>query len=192
MQQWEKYIVDKDTNMLCPIFSQTGELYTLVFRKADKLIVTKPPKQVVEDSLQLYGDSYQAARENACRLLKNKTIAPIVINAKKPIYLFPTHSDSRACNIWFSIDAIYNFEKFGDDMIKVDFYDGSSHLIEVSEKLFAHRYENACSYKVKRKQRKKCDTSKIVNITTNVKIKIDLKSDACIVFENAQKIIVRT
>ena len=192
MQLLERFIVDKKTDMLCPYFTQTGLIYTFLLRNAKKLLVKKSPLKVIEDSLLFYGDSYQAVKENACQLLGKKTIVPIVINAKKPIYLFPTHSESKACNMWFSLDAIQVSEPFGKDFTKVTFYDGTSQLIQVSHSLFASRYGDTCYYKELRERRIMCNPFKLSNVQTTFKIDVDVKSDTCTIFENAKKITVHT
>ncbi|MGG4491646.1 competence protein ComK [Metabacillus idriensis] len=115
----ESYAVWRETMAVKPMYTENGELWSVVHELYKKLIVKMSPREIMNRSCIHAGASYQGMIEAAKLILPGKKMLPVCLSPGFRICMVPTLSpDSEEC-IWVSYHHVKKiFEKNNRTMIE--------------------------------------------------------------------------
>ena len=99
------YEVNCDTLALIPV----SEKETKVIEKYDVFNVKKPIMEIIDDSCQYFGSSYNGRHEGTKRLIGISHKAPIIIEESKNLIYFPTKSPRLVNCAWIGLNSIKEY-----------------------------------------------------------------------------------
>lgn len=108
----ESYGVWRETMVLKPMYTENGELWSVVHELYRKLIVKMSPREIINLSCVHAGASYQGMVDAAKLILPGKKMLPVCLSPGYRICMLPTLSpDSEEC-LWVSYHHVKRaFEK---------------------------------------------------------------------------------
>jgi competence protein ComK len=131
MKKAMSYQIGKKTQALEPRYDQYGNLCTIVHELHETYMVTKSPKQIIEENCSFYGCDYEGRLKSAKQILGLKQMVPIPLSVALGVYTMPTCSpDSDKC-FWLFLGHIKKIEKYGQKSAEVVFTSGQSLVVDV-------------------------------------------------------------
>ena len=100
------YEVNCDTLALIPI----SESETKIIERDNIFIVNKPVMEIIEDSCEYFGSSYNGRHEGTKKLIGISHKAPIIIEESKNLIYFPTSSPRLLDCVWIGLNNIKDYE----------------------------------------------------------------------------------
>lgn len=126
----EAYEVNKDTVALVP----KGNSKTIVYEVDNSFIVDETPLQIMEESCEYFGSSYDGRVIGTTKLVGYTHKVPIIVEESKNLIFFPTLSPRNQDCTWLSYSHIIKPEKFKDKCI-IELKNGKKIVINVSNSI---------------------------------------------------------
>lgn len=101
----EEYFINEDTMLL----EQVSDTKTKIYDVTGIYFIKKCVFDVVEESCQYYGSSYNGRYIGAKKLLQMDYKLPIIIDEVKEVILFPTCSPRQNKCMWICVNNIENY-----------------------------------------------------------------------------------
>ena len=143
------FIMNYETIMFYPEYDEYGNLHTRIFENHTIHQVAVSPTDLIDANLKYYGSSLKGAREGASMILGGIKKPPIVVNAIRGIYWFPSKSPSNRDCVWLALHQIKDYKKIDGGKTLVTFYNDSTFKLDVSYYSFDKKVKEA--YKLKGK-----------------------------------------
>lgn len=103
----EEYFINEDTLILVPINKNKTKIYDI----NGIYTIKKTPFEIIDESCQYYGSSYQGRYIGAKKLLEMDYKLPIIIDEVKEVVMFPTSSPKIENCHWICVNNIENYKK---------------------------------------------------------------------------------
>ncbi|MBA2871257.1 competence protein ComK [Anoxybacillus calidus] len=140
MTKGSDYRITKETVALEPTYDQYGNLCTIVHESHETYMVTKSPKQIIEENCIFYGCSYEGILESAKQILGIKQMVPIALSVALGLYAMPTCSPESDKCCWLFLAHMKKIERHEKKRAKVIFTDDSSLIIDVHKDTLESRW----------------------------------------------------
>lgn len=105
----EEYEVNKETLALIAVDNKTK-----VVEEDKEFIVDKTPTQIMEDSCEYFGSSFEGRKQGTKKLIGITHKSPIIIEESNEIIFFPTSSPRLKECSWISLNNLKNYHKKED------------------------------------------------------------------------------
>lgn len=145
----EEYFINEDTLALVPINKNKTKVYDI----NGIYTIKKTPFEIVDESCQYYGSSYQGRYIGAKKLLEMDYKLPIIIDEVKEVIMFPTSSPKIENCHWICVNNIENYEKNRKNSI-IKFTNKMTCEIVISLKSLENQIMRATMLLMKLKKRK--------------------------------------
>lgn len=93
------------------------KIYTKVIETNNEYVIKKNVLQIIDDSCNYYGSSYEGRLKGAKTMLGSVYKAPIIVEDTNNIIFFPVVSQTLEDNCWFSLNNILSITKNRDKAI---------------------------------------------------------------------------
>ena len=123
----ESYEVNKDTVALVP----KGESKTIVYELDDSFIVDESPLQIMEESCEYFGSSFDGRVIGTSKLVGYTHKVPIIVEESKDLIFFPTLSPKNNDCSWLSYKHISKIEKYKEKTM-IELLNGKKIIINAS------------------------------------------------------------
>ena len=101
------YEINKGTLAIIPV----GENLSTVIEEENILNITKPIQEIIEESCEYFGSTYDGRLEGSKKMLGFNYKTPIVIEESNDIIFFPTSSPRNNDCHWISLNQIRDIKK---------------------------------------------------------------------------------
>ncbi|PLR78466.1 hypothetical protein CU633_05700 [Bacillus sp. V3-13] len=132
MEIVRKYLVNRSTSAILPEYDRQGRLCSQVIEGQKNFLVMVPPRKLLNECLEYYGDSMIGAVRGTRAILGNIRMAPIIIHADNELYWFPTLSPQKNSCIWLTPAHIIDFIYISENRTKVILTEGNSVTIDMT------------------------------------------------------------
>lgn len=105
----DSFIMTRYTMAILPHLS-LGKCYSKVIEEDGEYIVKKRPLDIIERSCHYYGASLKGRKQGTKAILGITHKAPIAVEPKNEIYVFPTASPNDAHCVWISHMHVIKYE----------------------------------------------------------------------------------
>ncbi|MBD1383114.1 competence protein ComK [Metabacillus arenae] len=102
------YTIWGETMAIIPIYSEYGELHSIVIEIYRIIKVKISPKQIIEESCDYYGCTMSGCLESAQNILKGKKMLPVLISKVDKLCMIPIISADNPDNVWLSYKHIFD------------------------------------------------------------------------------------
>lgn len=126
----ESYEINKDTVALIP----KDNKQTIVYEVDKSFIVDKKPLEIVEESCEYFGSSFEGRQIGTSKLIGYTHKVPVIIEESFDLIFFPTLSPKNNDCSWLSYSHIFKPDKFKDKTI-VELKNGKKILVDVSSSI---------------------------------------------------------
>ena len=123
----KEYEINKETLAIIPITNYKSK----VIEKTTTLEVDMTPMQIIENSCQFFGSSYQGRFHGTKKMIGVTHKSPIIIEETKEIIFFPTNSPRLYECCWISLNNLDDYKK-NKDKTSVYFNSGLNIDIDIS------------------------------------------------------------
>lgn len=146
------YEINKNTNAILSVNSNI----TKVIENEEEYFVNKSSFEVMEDSCEYYGSSYDGRMRGTKNILGSAYKVPIIIEETNDIIFFPTESTNRPNCIWFALNHIKSYENAAG-YTKVILDSGKEIIVKMSISSFENQVlrANRLSSVLKQRREKK-------------------------------------
>lgn len=103
----KNYEISNETLAIIPITNYKSK----VIEKEDEFEVEMTPMEIVENSCQFFGSSYQGRSSGTKKLIGVTHKSPIIIEETKEIIFFPTNSPRLYECCWISLNNLNNYKR---------------------------------------------------------------------------------
>ena len=124
----ESYEINKRTVALIP----KGNDKTIVYELDDSFVVDCTPYEIMEESCEYFGSSFQGRITGTAKLIGYTHKVPIIVEESRNLIFFPTLSPKNENCSWLSYEHIIKPDKFKDKTI-LQLKNGKKLLINVSD-----------------------------------------------------------
>lgn len=145
----EEYFINEDTLYLIPVDNKK----TIIYDITGEYTINKKILDVVDDSCQYYGSSYNGRYVSAKKILDMNYKLPIIIDEVKEVVLFPTCSPKLENCIWICINNIDNYEGNSKKSL-ITFTNKQKYEIHISINVLENQILRATMLLMKLKKRK--------------------------------------
>lgn len=145
----DEYYINNDTLILIPISNNQ----TRIFDINGCFEVEKNIFDIIDESCQYYGSSYQGRYVGAKKLLNMDYKLPIIMDEVKETIVFPTSSPKASKCCWVCLNNIDIFEKDNYSTV-IKFINGLFYEINISYNSFENQIYRATLLLMKLKRRK--------------------------------------
>jgi competence protein ComK len=118
------YEINNDTLAIIPITNYKSK----IIERERSFEVDMTPMQIIDNSCQFFGSSYQGRFSGTKKLIGVSHKAPIIIEESKEIIFFPTNSPRLYECCWISLKNINDYKRSNDNSIVVF---NTGHLLEL-------------------------------------------------------------
>ena len=126
----ESYEINKDTVALIP----KDNKQTIVYEVDKSFIVDKKPLEIVEESCEYFGSSFEGRQIGTSKLIGYTHKVPVIIEESFDLIFFPTLSPKNNDCSWLSYSHVFKPDKFKDKTI-VELKNGKKILVDVSSSI---------------------------------------------------------
>ena len=123
----ESYEINKDTVALVP----KDDNKTIVYETDDSFVVDETPLQIMEESCEYFGSSFEGRQTGTLKMLGYTHKVPIIVEESKDLIFFPTLSPKNEGCSWISYNHVFKPDKFKDKTI-LELKNGKKILINSS------------------------------------------------------------
>lgn len=127
----EEYEVNSSTMVIMPIH-YGSKIFSKIFEFEGEYISPFKPIQVIKDSCEFFGSSFEGRREGTRKLIGVTHKVPIAISPTNHIYFFPTTSHENPRCIWVSHDHIVSYNKGEENSTDILFKNGKRLQLPIS------------------------------------------------------------
>ncbi|PLR80931.1 hypothetical protein CVD25_19740 [Bacillus canaveralius] len=127
-----KYLVNRNTSAVLPDYDRQGRLWSQVIEGKKNFLVKVPPRKLLNECLEYYGDSMIGAVRGTRAILGNIRMAPIKIHADVELYWFPTLSPRKNSCIWLTPAHIIDFIYISENRTEVVLTEGNTVTIDMT------------------------------------------------------------
>jgi competence protein ComK len=132
--------ITKETQALEPTYDHYGNLCTIVHESHETYMVTKSPKQIIEENCSFYGCDYEGRLKSAKQILGIKQMVPIPLSVALGLYTMPTCSPESDKCCWLFLAHMKKIERHEKKRAKVIFTNDSSLIIDVHKDTLEARW----------------------------------------------------
>ncbi len=123
----DNYEINNDTLALIPINNYKSR----IIEKNNIFEVSMTPMQIIDNSCQFFGSSYQGRFSGTKKLIGVSHKAPIIIEESKEIIFFPTNSPRLYDCCWISLKNINDYRRKNNSSM-VEFNTGHHLELDIS------------------------------------------------------------
>jgi competence protein ComK len=123
--------ITKETAALEPTYDHYGNLCTIVHELHETYMVTKSPKQIIEENCIFYGGDYEGRLESAKQILGIKQMVPIALSVALGLYAMPTCSPESDKCCWLFLAHMEKIEEYEKKHAKIVFTNRKSIIVDV-------------------------------------------------------------
>ncbi|HIS90317.1 MAG TPA: competence protein ComK [Candidatus Faecisoma merdavium] len=145
----EEYFISEDTLMLLPLSKNETKILDI----SGEYIIEKNIFEVVDESCQYYGSTYNGRYISAKKTLDMDYKLPIIIDEVKEVVLFPTCSPKLENCIWICVNNVENYIK-NNKVSVIKFTNGVSSELNISINTLENQILRATMLLMKLKKRK--------------------------------------
>ena len=145
----EEYFISEDTLMLLPLSKNETKILDI----SGEYIIEKNIFEVVDESCQYYGSTYNGRYISAKKTLEMDYKLPIIIDEVKEVVLFPTCSPKLENCIWICVNNVENYIK-NNKVSVIKFTNGVSSELNISINTLENQILRATMLLMKLKKRK--------------------------------------
>lgn len=145
----EEYFISEDTLMLLPLSKNETKILDI----SGEYIIEKNIFEVVDESCQYYGSTYNGRYISAKKTLDMDYKLPIIIDEVKEVVLFPTCSPKLENCIWICVNNVENYIK-NNKVSVIKFTNGISSELNISINTLENQILRATMLLMKLKKRK--------------------------------------
>lgn len=145
----EEYFISEDTLMLLPLNKNETKILDI----SGEYIIKKNIFEVVDESCQYYGSTYNGRYISAKKTLDMDYKLPIIIDEVKEVVLFPTCSPKLENCIWICVNNVENYIK-NNKVSVIKFTNGVSSELNISINTLENQILRATMLLMKLKKRK--------------------------------------
>ena len=145
----EEYFINEDTLLLIPKDKRT----TKIFDINGEYVIKKNIFDLVEESCQYYGSSYNGRYVSAKKTLDMDYKLPIIIDEVKEVVLFPTCSPKLSKCMWICVNNVENYSKNKKKSV-IKFINGKSYEVDITLNVLENQIMRATLLLMKLKKRK--------------------------------------
>lgn len=145
----DEYFINEDTILLEP----HGTNKTKIFDLDGNYYIQNCIFNIVEESCQYYGSSYNGRYIGAKHMLQMDYKLPIIIDEVKEVVLFPTCSPKHDKCTWICINNIENYYK-NNKKSTIKFTNGFTYDLDISYNMLENQILRATMLMMKLKKRK--------------------------------------
>ncbi len=127
----ESYEINADT---CAIVNISDDVSKII-EKDQEYLLPKSSYEVMEDSCNYYGSSYEGRVKGTKKILGSSYKLPIIIEESNDIIFFPTGGLNNEKSCWISLNNVLSYEKYRG-YTKVTFLNGKDLILKISFKSF--------------------------------------------------------
>lgn len=149
----EKYEINSNTAAILP-FHDKG-LFSRVLEVEQEYVVTLSPKEIIENSCEYYGSSYDGRTKGTKAITGISHKPPIAIDPLNKIYFFPTHSPKRTQCAWISHRYVEEHGKIDSYKVIVTFANNMTIQLPISYNSFESQLHRTAYLRTKLLQRMK-------------------------------------
>ena len=153
----EEYFISEDTLMLLPLSKNETKILDI----SGEYIIEKNIFEVVDESCQYYGSTYNGRYISAKKTLDMDYKLPIIIDEVKEVVLFPTCSPKLENCIWICVNNVENYIK-NNKVSVIKFTNGISSELNISINTLENQILRATMLLMKLKKRKRNTKKKSV------------------------------
>lgn len=103
----QNYEINNDTLAIIPLNNYKSK----IIEKDNNFEVNMTPMQIIENSCQFFGSSYQGRFSGTKRLIGVSHKAPIIIEETREIIFFPTNSPRLYDCCWIALNNVDEYKK---------------------------------------------------------------------------------
>ena len=144
----EHFVVSRYTMAILP-YLLNSDIYAKVIEEDGEYIVKKTPTDIIKQSCDYYGCSFQGRKEGTKALIGITHKAPIAVEPSNGIYVFPTSSPRDSGCVWLSHMHVYRYEPAKYERTVVYFRNGKSVFLDVSSKSFINQLYRTAQLRTK-------------------------------------------
>lgn len=145
----EEYFISEDTLMLLPLNKNETKILDI----SGEYIIKKNIFEVVDESCQYYGSTYNGRYISAKKTLEMDYKLPIIIDEVKEVVLFPTCSPKLENCIWICVNNVENYIK-NNKVSVIKFTNGVIGELNISINTLENQILRATMLLMKLKKRK--------------------------------------
>ncbi|MGN1402207.1 MAG: competence protein ComK [Bacillus sp. (in: firmicutes)] len=143
----DHFLIGPDTLLLKAEYRKNGYLHTIIVNGNQVIEVSKPPLDVINDTLLQYGSSLAGAKEAAKHHMGNKYTLPLALHGG--IILFPVESPSRDTCIWLVLNNVTEIIRTGYRVCDLVFKNGLSYSLPTNGNRLRGKRITAMEYQEK-------------------------------------------
>lgn len=122
----ESYEINRNTVALVP-----KEKRTIVYENDDSFVVDQTPLEIMEESCEYFGSSFQGRQTGTTKLVGYTHKVPIIVEESYNLIFFPTLSPKNDMCSWISYSQIMKIDKFKNKSI-LELKNGKKIIVDVS------------------------------------------------------------
>ncbi len=145
----EEYFINEDTLLLLPKDKRTTKILDI----NGEYVIKKNIFDLVEESCQYYGSSYNGRYVSAKKTLDMDYKLPIIIDEVKEVVLFPTCSPKLSKCMWICVNNVENYSKNKKKSV-IKFINGKSYEVDITLNVLENQIMRATLLLMKLKKRK--------------------------------------
>lgn len=145
----EEYFINEDTLLLLPKDKRTTKILDI----NGEYVIKKNIFDLVEESCQYYGSSYNGRYVSAKKTLDMDYKLPIIIDEVKEVVLFPTCSPKLSKCMWICVNNVENYCKNKKKSV-IKFINGKSYEVDITLNVLENQIMRATLLLMKLKKRK--------------------------------------
>jgi competence protein ComK len=120
----DSYEINNDTLAIIPLTNYKSK----IIERERVFEVDMTPMQIIDNSCQFFGSSYQGRSSGTKKLIGVSHKAPIIIEESKEIIFFPTNSPRLYECCWISLKNINDYKRSKDNSVVIF---NTGHLLEL-------------------------------------------------------------
>lgn len=146
--QKTEYEINPQTMALIAKHGEGGQVLTEVIENSERFELSKCPSEVVDDSCRYFASSLDGRLSGTKQVTSYTHKPPIVISEAMGIYFFPIISPKRKDCSWIAHKYIRSYKGEPDHTTTVQFANGWSVNLPVSDGMFANQVQRTAHLRV--------------------------------------------
>ncbi len=123
----DSYEINKET---CAILNLNNEVSQII-EKNQEYLLAKRPFEVMEDSCNYYGSSFNGRLKGTKMILGSNYKLPIIVEESNSIIFFPTSGQASDKCSWIALNNVASYEPY-KGYTKVTFTSGKTIVLKIS------------------------------------------------------------
>ena len=122
------YEITFDTQVILPVENNSSR----IIENNESYVINVPPMQVLENSCEYFGSSFNGRKEGTKKLLGITHKSPIIVEESRKIIFFPTTSPDRIDCVWINLEKVNKYYKSSSKKSIIEFKNGDIIEFDVS------------------------------------------------------------